>query len=751
MAFFSSKQLFGNGSGSPGGSGWVPIDTSAPPTFSANNRGIAFGEQLTSAIANRSHYALALNDDDLNLRLASFEVGGLDAAYDLGLVGPAGAGRVVTKDGGAIETRSAMTTIYGDDIANAHFRAKMTSDVAGGGTGFESVMYGRTGTGYAQYGFLDRRALNINNFSIFGDTISATLNVGGITTNGITVSGGAQWSDSGGNTDLCMGVDLVEILSGANAGLYFINAISSQFLGTVMGLDTLAPTFPANTAVTVRIYRPVMSTQQSNLQAWGVPGTTASMTVIGNKLGRWDTISSSKDGPRYSFRSIWRNAVGSFQTMYRIDGQGQVSSTVSSAQLTQAQRDIGTQFGAPAFVVQQDGTGGDYEIGYLARSNDAGALGTWMSFLSAGQANPPTTPTGIFAFNFISVAPYNLGLTDTTTADFMVNQTLQYIEIITPSPQAGIYRVDQRDANNGRLKLVTLEGSTVTLPSSGAGTLRLLVTQSFGARDVELLNSIWSGHQTAARAGAFFQSPRELGGTALLLEAANRNADPVNYWFIRGVVSDDGGTTEMFAVTAHGECAARTFQSSLEYTYRNVKTYRQSFFAGDGKFVSTTFANIGPVINTSDPESFFLVGTGDLVVKATGDTSGSFAATWGAHLPQGAIVTRIGMRYSTVAGPGPVAEDLRFALCSKQIGSGVLSMKTGSPSYFALTADSTTRNDAFTLTETSGNRTVDNNVGGSTGRSWFLWFARPSSNSGDYGVILHSLWIEYTLFTIAGA
>lgn len=748
MTFFSSKQLFGNGSGSPGGSGWVPIDLSAPPTYSPNNRGIAFGEQLTSAIANRPHYALALNDDDLNTRLTSFEVGGLNAAYDLGTIGPHGGGRIITKDGGAVETQSALSSQYADDIMNAHFRANMTGDAVAGGVGFDAVSYGRAPG--AQIGFVDRRALNINNFSILTDTMSATLNVGNLNPSGITLSGGAQWADSSGNTDLLSGVELVEILSGAFKGVYYINVISSQFLALVGDMDGLTgPSFTANTSVTVRVYRMLFTSQQNNVTMWGLPGTTASLNLAGNALGRFDTLGSSKDGPRYALRHIWKDNAGNFRTMMHIDGHGQVASTVSTAQMTTAQRAAGVQFGAPAFVSQQDGTGGDYEVGYLSRSNDAGALGTWMSFLSAGQANPPTTPSGIFAFTFINIAPYNVTLTDTTTADFMVNQTMQFIEIISPSPQAGIYRVDQRDANNGRLKLVTLEGATVTLPTSGSGTMRLFVTQSFGARDLNLLNSILVGSQVTVRAGAVFQSPRELGGTALVLEAANRNADPVNYWFIRGIVSDDGGTTEMFAVSAHGELGARTIQTTLDYTYRNVKTYRQSFVGGDAKYVSSTFMNNGPVFNTADPETFFLVGQGDLVVKSTDETTGTFAAQWTAHLPQGAIVTAIGARYTTTAGSGPVADSLRFTLCSKQIGSGVLSMKTGSPSYFTLTPDSTTRNDSFTLTETSGNRTVDNEIH-NAGRAWFLWFGRPTG-SGDYGVIIHTVWIEYTLTTVAGA
>lgn len=758
MAFFTSQQLFGNGAGAPGGPGWVPIDLSPPPTYTANNRGIAFGEQLTSAIANRPHYALSLNDDDLNTRLAAFEVGGLDAAYDNGTIGPSGGGRIIIKDGGAVETQSALGAQYVEDLANAHFRALSTGNTVGGGVGFESVGFGRLGTGAPLAGLMDRRILTFANFSIIADIQAATLNQGGAIPADVTLGAG-QFTDAGTNTDLMTAYDMVEVIGGTAPGLYVISLFPTQTSATLMKLDGTAPAFVINEAVTVRICRPTFGTfnlfgQNGNHRlvgniVAGVPGQETALDLFpGSKNGRFDTAAASPDGARYALKVRWRSLLGSQITKLTVDAMGQVSSTVGNGQLTSAQLDPYTNFGNAAFIVQQDAGVPDIEAGFVARSN--GFLPEWMGVATAGDARPATTPTGVFAFNFINVSPFNVLLTDVTAADWQINPFTTFVEILTPALNAGIYQVTDRDVNNGRLGLSKADGSGIVLPTSGAGTLRVLYCCTLGGRDHGVGTSLWVGSTTYSRAGASFQSPKQVAGTALFLESGNQNATPQNYWLIRGVSSDDGSMTEVFSVTSEGWVAGVTFQSSSEYTYRSTKTYRHTFVAATDLFVNTGFS-AGPVINTADPEFSFLIGTGDMVVKVVDETVGSFAAMWPCHLPHGAIVTQIGSRYSTVAGSGPVADDLRFTLCSKQIGAGVLSMKTGAPNYFALTVDGTTRNDTFALTETSGNRTVDNNIAGAGGRTWFLWLARPSTSAGDYSIIIYGVWVEYTITTIAGS
>lgn len=761
--YFTSQQLFGNGAGAPGGPGWVPIDLSAPPTYTANNRGIAFGEQLTSAIANRSHYALALNTDDLNTRLAAFELGGLDAAYDNGAVGPAGGGRIIVKDGGAIETRSTLGAQYVDDLANAHHRMLHTGNAVGGGVGAEVVGFGRLGTGAHLAGFMDRRVLTFNNYSVITAPVAATLNLGGATPADVTLGAG-RFKDGSNNTDLLTLYDMVEVIGGTAPGLYIISVFPTQTSATLLKLDGTSPTFVLNEAVTVRVCRPTFGTfnlfgqngnhRLSQTTVAGVPGQEAALDIFsGSTLGRFATASASTDGARYALKVRWKNLLGNQLTKLTVDAMGQVSSIVGNSQLTAAQLAVFTNFGNAGFVIQQDGGATDAETGYLARSN--GEVARWMGMVTAGDARPATTPTGVFAFNFINpltFPPDNVLFTDTVASDWQLNPSLTLIEIITPAPQAGIYLLNSKDVNNGRVELVDIEGNAVVFPTSGAGTLRVLHLSVLGGHDYDVGFSAWAGTVTAGRAGAVIMSPKQNGSSALLLEAGNKNTDPTNYWFIRGVRSNDGTSEEVFSVTSEGDIAGRNHLaiSGGDYKYSSAKTYRHTFPGATPLTVSTGFTE-GYVINTADPELFFLVGTGDHVVKGTDETAGSWGAEWNAHLPHGAVVTKIGARFTTLAGSGPVADDLRFTLCSKQIGSGVLSMKAGAPNYFAMTVDSTTRNDEFVLTETLGNRTVDNNLHAAGGRSWFLWMGRPVTSAGDYSIIIHNVWIEYTLTTIAGS
>lgn len=761
--YFTSQQLFGNGAGVPGGPGWVPIDLSAPPTYTVNNRGIAFGEQLTSAIANRTHYALGLNTDDLNTRLASFEVGGLDAAYDNGTIGPAGGGRHIAKDAGAIETTSTLGAQYIEDLANAHFRALSTGNAVGGGIGYESVGYGRLGTGAPLGGFMDRRILTFANYSIIANIQAATLNQGGAVPSDVTLGAG-QFTDGATNSDIMTALDMVEVIGGTAPGLYIISLFPTQTSATLMKLDGTAPAFAINEAVTVRICRPTFGSFNlygqngnhrlvGNLVA-GVPGQETTLDLFpGSTLGRFDAVTASPDGARYAFKVRWKNLLGTAITRLTVDSMGQVSSLVGNSQLTASQLEVFTDFANAAFVVKQDEAANDVETGYLARSN--GEMARWMGVAVVGDARPATTPTGVFAFNFINPAtfpPNNVDITDTTAADWNVNPSITMVEIITPAPQAGIYLINFRDVNNGRVQLVDIEGNVLVFPTSGAGTMRILYATTIGGRDFDVGNSAFAGSIATGRAGMVVQAPKQIGGTSLLLEAGNQNADPTNYWFIRGVRADDGATEEVFSVTSEGDIAGRTFLAlgAGEYTYESAKTYRHTFPGATPLSVSSGFTS-GYVINTADPELFIFFGTGDHVVKGTDETAGSWGGEWNANLPEGAVVTRIGARYTTLAGSGPVADDLRFALCSKQIGAGVLSMKAGAPSYFSMTVDSTTRNDAFVLTETLANRTVHNNIQNALGRSWFLWMGRPATSVGDYAIIIHNVWIEYTLATVAGA
>lgn len=611
MAFFTSQQLFGNGAGTPGSPGWVPIDTSPPPTFSANNRGVAFGEQLTSAIANRPHYALALNDDDLNTRLALFETGGLDAAYDQGALAVDGGGRLITKDGGAVETVSALPSQYADDIANAHFRANQIGDTDRGGGGFESVAFGRAGDA-ALYGFMDRRGPNFSGVTVIADTVASSI-LGST----ITVSAGSL-KDGSNNTHLMLQHDLVEILSGPHAGLYVIATLSSTTACTVVALDGSTPAFAAGTP-NVRFFRPQFGSFGRHGQTGthvlaanvmtGLPGYESALDLVpGSTLGRYDTALSSPDGARYALRVRQRGATGVVSSVLDIDGQGQLRSVVSRSQLTAAQRELSVDFGAPAMVVSQSpGSGAD--IGYLAKS-----IGTdidrWFGLATIEDTATPTTPGGTFAFNFINTA-YNVDFTDVTTADWQISPGITLVEILTPSAQAGVYLVGARDPNNGNVLLTDLDGNTITsFPTSGAGTLRLFSGAFAGGVTYDVGGSRLSGWVTSGRASMMVVGPKEVGGAALLLESGNQNNDVADYFLIRGVAAEDGGTSETFSVGANGFVGGKGYtasdQGASAFKYAAAPTRRIQVQLGSGRPMTDAAGATPHWRFTTDPDSTYL-------------------------------------------------------------------------------------------------------------------------------------------------
>lgn len=285
MAFKTSAELFGDG-GIWGTQ--VPISLSSPSgPYAATNRGIGFGEQLTSAIANRSHYALGLNDDDLNTRLALFETSGLDAAYRGGASAVPGVGADITLDGKAVNTVSALATMYALDESNAHWRADMTADVAKVGVGFE--VRGRGLAGLAHLEQLDSLAQD----SVFaGVGLAATLNPGGGLPTTVRITG--QSPQVAGVTDLLLEYDFAVVTQGATTRLYVVSGLGGADTDvTVKNVDGTSPTFGADLAATVTLYRSHfgsfngLSTRtglRSNLFASGLRATTdAVLDLVGGR------------------------------------------------------------------------------------------------------------------------------------------------------------------------------------------------------------------------------------------------------------------------------------------------------------------------------------------------------------------------------------------------------------------------------------------------------------------------------------
>lgn len=556
MAFKTSQQLFGNGSGSPGGTGWVPIDTSAPPTYSANNRGLAFGEQLTSAIANRPHYALALNDDDLNLRLVAFETTGLDAAYRLGAAAVAGGGRVITKNGGAVETTSTLATQYLDDKANAHFRADATADAIDGGGGFDFAARGQAALNSALYGFMDRRNTDLSGNTVLTGDVSVVLNSGGTASDGCTLSAGS-WT-SGSNTHVALGRDMVEILSGTYKGLYVITGLPTSTRATLRRLDGTAPSFGSNTAATIRFFRPVFGSFSefghsglsfSGVTVMGMPNQTSALEIVpGATLGRFGTNS---DGAKYALRVLKRASTGVLTPGFEIDGIGRARSYSNSALLATDSYDAGIDFGASAFFTQQDAVNA-YESAFVAKS--IGQLNTHYGLAVVTDMRPPAAPTGVLAFTFDNgVVPYNLQLTGSLTPpDYYVTPGITLAEILTPSAQAGIYRIKTRGLNSGRLELTSLGGTTVSLPTSGTGTLRLLYGTIVGRRSLDFTDGFGSTPSLTV-AAMTIETPAEDDSSGLVIATSGQNG----HYPIRVTSTEDGSTVEVFQVDNIGRVGAR--------------------------------------------------------------------------------------------------------------------------------------------------------------------------------------------------
>lgn len=263
MAIRRSIELFGDDDAN---GPRAPIDLNPGAGLGAQNRAVAFAEGLTSACVNRTTYALALNDDDLNARIGAFEAGGLDTVYRLGEQNQPGGGRVVHIDGGAIEARAAPATNYAMDRANACFRARIEDATIDGGGGFDFVARaggsGDASPGRGGWGYLDRRAIVFPGPTTrLALTQAGTLNPNGAGAALVSVAGGnGGYFGASGESLLVPNVDLLEILDTLYAGLYVVTSTTNDTRVPVVRLDGTAPNFAPNTEVTFRVFRPVFST-----------------------------------------------------------------------------------------------------------------------------------------------------------------------------------------------------------------------------------------------------------------------------------------------------------------------------------------------------------------------------------------------------------------------------------------------------------------------------------------------------------
>jgi hypothetical protein len=317
MAIKTVAQMFGDGAGNGAA---VPYSTTNPPGTAAANRGIQFGEQLTAAIANRTHVALCLNDEDLNVRLVFWEVDGLDAAYRLGAVNTPGGGRTVTLDGGPVELQALTVTAQSPNL-NANLALNMKAAAASGATGLD-VSGVQEDRPYAS--IVARVTQDLTGIGIT-DPDSGVLN---------PASAGVALLDLGTGVDaqntLIIGVDLIELTTTAYAGFYSFISVSGDQL-QLRNLIGTTPSFAADTAVSYRIWRNHFKTGSEISASHAIGGTviaggrhlddTPVLTLVSEARA---PLTTTNGGSRYALevRQLLTGNAGVSTPSFRIDATG---------------------------------------------------------------------------------------------------------------------------------------------------------------------------------------------------------------------------------------------------------------------------------------------------------------------------------------------------------------------------------------------------------------------------------------------
>ena len=467
MTFKTKAQIFGDN----GANGLqVPISASNPPGTAAANRGVGFGEGVTSAIANRTTAALAENDEDLNSRLVVLETSGLDGAYRGGAAAIPGIGRTITVDGGAVE---AVGDPANTDVVAALLRTTLQStgddiglDVVGPGTGI-----------------LHRVPKAFSGNTVLPATpIAAVLNPAGAGSTIVEITGPNQFA-TGGLTELAPYQDLL-IISGAGSysGVYWITAILTDYRVQVAGY--LAPvSFPATTAAQVRVERVAFQEQDG-----GVFVRPGSASAAFEALMPADGTGSFFSGQRL-------DTAGDAAEVFAVDTYGAVKQVWDNAGLSSLEartpgkaarrldaRTTATD-GRPALLDFVEHPTVDYStltpVGSFGCSAEVAELTLTVS-------NPPfyfQLPASVSLVAGTAKLEFALISGNKNVAQGMI----AYLDMVELSGTSGgtydgTYVVVEKEPNtgNGRITLVRLDGTSPTFPADTA-TLRLKVTtQAFG-------------------------------------------------------------------------------------------------------------------------------------------------------------------------------------------------------------------------------------------------------------------------------
>ena len=466
MAFKTAAELFGDG----GVFGvQVPIDIGAPAgPYNITNRGIGFGEQLSSAIANRTHYALGLNDNDLNTRLSIFETGGLNAAYRGGAAAVPGIGAAITLDGKAISTTSALAAMYALDQSNAHLRADMLLDVAKVGTGLE--VRGRGLAGVMHLTQID----SLTGSSTFaGVNLAAVLNPGGGLPTTVRITG--QAPHTAGATDLVLEYDFALITTLGVSKLCIIGGLGGVNTDlTLKNVDGTGPVFLANAVATVTLYRAHFGSftglatragLRSVLASSGLRAVTPTvMDLVGGNSTTDPTMTENV------LRILRRESDGSITNMFQDTSLGRTSRTAAVTGFSAAAAaSAGVDTALVLDDIEDDPVFAD-ETSYFTldwhrgrRGNFAG--GGYGRHLQVKTSRLATGVAGTFfsadEIDFtVSVAPFQ-------TFWYPLGATI--VQIIGASNPAalGYYLLDAHDEPNDRIRIRSLTSATAAVSFIG--------------------------------------------------------------------------------------------------------------------------------------------------------------------------------------------------------------------------------------------------------------------------------------------
>ncbi len=509
MAIKTKEEMFGDDAGF---GAQVPFSTVNAPGTGSGNRGIDFGEQLTAAIANRTHYALALNDEDLDSRIASVETGGLDSAYRGGATATPGIGRVIDVDGAAVELRTVLATMYADDPANAAMRVSTVNDTLNATMGYDflggMIDSEDFSTGSGNFGYIDRRLYGVRSGSFatrISGTEAATVNPGGgnPTVIQLSTAGRTFWTSyagptppAGTYTDIRLGFDLIEILDGTDPGLYITAALGTNDTEiSVVDLNVNSPSFTADEVVNIRVWRVQFGSighhpsRVGSLDGNLISAKGQSAAALKLFAGGADSLAGQKQ-----ISYLYAGQDGQVAEHLWVDEFGRVVSELVGGDLPYR---LGGSDSNPAyldggaFTTRTERTRasvGGSEFAHIVLASNTNALRR-MDYTSLYLLEDATTAfDNSMPFDFTANSPTTgeLDMTASSMAgswqDYLVSR-FTLVEIISPSAQAGFYWVFSTGTGPDAINVNTIDdGIPTDFPTSGSGTLRVHHLSMLGRR-----------------------------------------------------------------------------------------------------------------------------------------------------------------------------------------------------------------------------------------------------------------------------